>query len=91
MSYTSDVIPLAFGLDLVEPKPLAQSGSLASCVNSELAGRNASSSADSSERIYSQYISQASRAYLRADRYLPILITLSGYPSVESLEAVDSA
>jgi len=51
MSYTSDVIPLAFGLDLVEPKPLAQSGSLASCANYEITDKAGLRRIDGFERF----------------------------------------
>ncbi len=51
MSYTNDVIPLAYGLDLVEPKPLAASGSLAVCRNYEITDKAGLRRIDGFERF----------------------------------------
>lgn len=49
--YLRDIIPLDFGLDLVEPKPLARSGSLSHCVNYEITDRSGLRRIDGFERF----------------------------------------
>lgn len=51
MSYTTDVIPLAYGLDLVEPKPLADTGSLSLCKNYEITDKSGLRRIDGFERF----------------------------------------
>jgi len=49
--YITDVIPLDYGLDLVEPKPVAQSGSLSNCLNYEITDRSGLRRIDGHERF----------------------------------------
>lgn len=49
--YTTDIIPLDFGLDLVEPKPIAQSGTLSTCLNYEITDRSGLRRIDGHERF----------------------------------------
>jgi hypothetical protein len=49
--YAKDVIPLDYGLDLVEPKPLARSGSLSECRNYEITDRSGLRRIDGFERF----------------------------------------
>jgi hypothetical protein len=47
----TDVIPLDYGLDLVEPKPVARSGSLSTCLNYEITDRSGLRRIDGYERF----------------------------------------
>lgn len=49
--YLTDIIPLDYGLDLVEPKPVAKSGSLSNCLNYEITDRSGLRRIDGYERF----------------------------------------
>jgi len=84
MSYTNDVIPLAYGLDLVEPKPLAQSGTLATCRNYEITDKAGLRRIDGFERF-------DGRLSGACDRYWQLQVSSSvGSASLGDVLAVDT-